>query len=113
VSSPRSYRYVLDAYRRTLLSQARDSPGLKALGDRLLPGMLISLGELRISGVDLIEAKTFNRKKGFHGEGLFFYEGLRSDNDRLATLLHSNLYGRRAIIPFLLRSRRGRPSAEG
>ena len=112
---PQVYRYGLDAYRQTLRSQSGDSLGLRALGEMLFPGILISLGKYRIPDSELIGAIELNRAMGFHGESLFFYEGLRRDGDRLARLLRSTVYARRAQLPFPLRSLRatpGRPSHE-
>jgi len=101
---PQVYRYDLADYRRTLLSQSGDSLGLPELGDKLFPGMLISLGEYLIADKDLLEEIRANRQAGFHGESLFFYEGLRRQDGRLARLLRSTVYERPARIPFPLRS---------
>ena len=53
----------------------------------MFPGILIKVGSYRISVDYLLEAIAYNRSVGINGEVLFFYEGLRENNDALAKAL--------------------------
>jgi uncharacterized lipoprotein YddW (UPF0748 family) len=89
----------------------RDFASYKQLVDRLvndqlnpvqlstvIPGILIKSGSYRISSQDLVQAIEYNRDRGLAGEVLFFYEGLRQDNDTLAKALRSHVYAQ--SVPF-------------
>ncbi|NEP42204.1 MAG: family 10 glycosylhydrolase, partial [Okeania sp. SIO2H7] len=84
----------------------RDFPSYKTLVDRLVklhsnsgklsivfPGILIKVGNYRIKEEDLLKAIFYNRKKNINGEILFFYEGLRENNNALAKALRKSAYG--------------------
>lgn len=88
----------------------RDFASYKSLVDRLVkqhlqkgqlpkifPGILIKVGGYRISEDYLLRAIAYNRQKGINGEVLFFYEGLRENNDALAKALRQNFYGNAAL----------------
>lgn len=83
----------------------RDFSSYKNLVDRLVklhlksgklpiifPGILIKVGAYRISEYDLLRAISYNRHKNINGEVLFFYEGLRDNNDALAKALRDGPY---------------------
>ncbi|MBD1833376.1 WG repeat-containing protein [Cyanobacteria bacterium FACHB-472] len=62
----------------------------------LMPGILLKVGSYRISPDYLLQAIAYNRSRGIPGEVLFFYEGLREDNDALAKALRSGPYAQPA-----------------
>jgi uncharacterized lipoprotein YddW (UPF0748 family) len=66
---------------------------------RIAPGILIKLGKYRIGAEDLLQAIACNRACHLPGEVLFFYEGLRQDNDELAKVLRSHAYAKPAAFP--------------
>ena len=89
----------------------RDFESYKQLVDRLvnnqfnatqlpcvLPGILIKVSSYRISPDHLLKAIQYNRDRSILGEVLFFYEGLREENDALAKVLRSGPYAR--SVPF-------------
>lgn len=128
--SPNVYRWGLDEYlqdsktwvNRELVDlihpqlYRRDFGSYKSLIDKLVteqftpeqlpklyPGILIKLGQYRISAEDLIQKIEYNRSVGIQGEILFFYEGLRDNDGALAKALREGPYGKSAsevsIIP--------------
>jgi Glycosyl hydrolase-like 10/WG containing repeat len=89
----------------------RDFEGYKQLVDRLvneqftpqqlpcvIPGILIKVSSYRITPELLLQSIQYNRDRGINGEVLFFYEGLREDNDALGKVLRSNAYAK--SVPF-------------
>ena len=68
--------------------------------DHFFAGMLISVGSYTITPTFLIQSLNANRQHGVNGEALFFYEGLRRDNDLLANTLVENHYAEPARIPY-------------
>jgi uncharacterized lipoprotein YddW (UPF0748 family) len=58
----------------------------------LAPGILLKIGSYRISPEVLLQKIQYNRDRGIKGEVLFFYEGLRENNDELAKALRSSAY---------------------
>ena len=58
----------------------------------MFPGILIKVGSYCISVDYLLEAIALNRSLGINGEVLFFYEGLRENNDALAKALRKYVY---------------------
>ncbi|MDY6802324.1 MAG: family 10 glycosylhydrolase [Cyanobacteriota bacterium] len=83
----------------------RDFPSYQKLVDRLVklhckngqlsqifPGILIKVGTYRITEADLLRAIAYNREMNINGEILFFYEGLRENNDALAKALRQASY---------------------
>ncbi len=63
------------------------------------PGILIKLGDYLIDTDYLLGAIHYNRASGFNGEVLFFYEGLRMQDDKLATALLKGPYRLVAPLP--------------
>lgn len=59
---------------------------------QVFPGILIKVGAYRISEYELLRAIAYNRKMNINGEILFFYEGLRHNNDALAKALRQGPY---------------------
>ncbi len=68
---------------------------------RLAPGILIKLGNYRISPEYLLQAIAYNRACGIPGEVFFFYEGLRENNNELASVLRTGPYQQAATFPSL------------
>jgi uncharacterized lipoprotein YddW (UPF0748 family) len=98
---PQVYRRDSARYRQTLERQRPDSIGLSPNAQpRLYPGVLIKVGEYRISSEHLLHAVRANRAEGYAGEVLFFYEGLREANDLLADTLRATVYRDRVPLPF-------------
>ena len=95
---PQVYRRDLPTYKRTIGYIANFEYKSKHI-PRLFPGMLIKVGNYRIPEDDLLEAISYNRKCGINGEVLFFYEGLREDNDALANALRSGPYAQASPLP--------------
>ena len=65
---------------------------------KLSPGVLIKVGSYRISADELLKSIDYNRHRGVKGEVLFFYEGLRENNDELAKALRRGPYATRARL---------------
>jgi hypothetical protein len=62
---------------------------------QLIPGILLNKkGTYRITPEYLSDAIKSNRCFGVQGEVLFFYEGLREDNDSLANILKTGVYSK-------------------
>ncbi|MEB3342873.1 family 10 glycosylhydrolase [Okeania sp.] len=59
---------------------------------KVFPGILIKVGSYRISEDYLLAAIAYNRFLGIQGEVLFFYEGLRENDDALAKVLRKYVY---------------------
>jgi uncharacterized lipoprotein YddW (UPF0748 family) len=98
---PQVYRRRLDRYRETLQQLHADSLGIRPRSTgRIYPGILIQVGDYRISPDSLIAMIHTNRRNGYNGEVHFFYEGLRAENDRLADTLRATVYSREAELPF-------------
>lgn len=58
----------------------------------LFPGVLMKVGDYRISPRTLIQILEYNRSCGLKGEVFFFYEGLREENNALTKVLKDSLY---------------------
>ena len=98
---PQVYRRNLNNYRETLASQQPDALGLDpATQDRVVPGVLMQVGDYRIAAEDLVAAVEMNREAGFRGEVFFFYEGLRANDGELARALINGPYAEPAALPF-------------
>ncbi|RMH56310.1 MAG: hypothetical protein D6685_13460 [Bacteroidetes bacterium] len=104
---PQVYRYEFDAYRRALLSQGADSLGLTpAQHAKVIPGVLMKVGDYRMTPTLLRQVVQFNRTLGYPGEVFFFYEGLRLNDDEVADSLRASAYRTPARLPdFLLEPR--------
>ncbi len=68
---------------------------------RLAPGILIKVGDYRISAELLLKKIEYNRSCGIYGEVLFFYEGLRQNKNELAKVLKNGPYANHADFPDL------------
>jgi uncharacterized lipoprotein YddW (UPF0748 family) len=68
---------------------------------KLAPGILIKLGNYRISPNYLLQIIEYHRQLGIAGEVCFFYEGLRENNNRLAKVLKNGPYAQSAEFPKL------------
>ena len=62
-------------------------------------GMLVKVGNYRITPEFLLQSLTANRSHNVNGEALFFYEGLREENDLIGTTLLENHYAEPARMP--------------
>ena len=63
-------------------------------------GMLVRVGDYVISPSMLLQCLDANRSHNVQGEALFFYEGLRANNDLIGTTLLENHYAEPASIPY-------------
>lgn len=73
---PQVYRYKLDAYEQTL--KAIESQIPQEMKYKIIPGMLTSLGDgYRANDATLRSMIELNRKYGYAGEVLFYYETIR------------------------------------
>lgn len=95
---PQVYRRDLGSYKRTISYMVNLEYKSHQI-PRLSPGVLIKVGNYRIPEDDLLAAIEHHRNCGISGEVLFFYEGLREDNDALAKALHSGPYSAAAKFP--------------
>jgi uncharacterized lipoprotein YddW (UPF0748 family) len=89
----RSYKCIVN---RLITEQFTD-----ATLPKLAPGILIKLGSYCIDPKYLVQAIECNRKRGIKGEVLFFYEGLRDNNQALAKVLRNGPYAQSASFPTL------------
>jgi uncharacterized lipoprotein YddW (UPF0748 family) len=90
---PQLYRRDLKSYQR-LVNQLTQHQCSREQLPRIAPGILIKLGKYRISPEYLLSAIDYNRACGLPGEVLFFYEGLRENDDALAKSLRSRYQGK-------------------
>lgn len=97
---PQVYRREVAEYKRFLATQRSDAAGWAS--DQVLgfyPGVLMKVGNYRMSADELKEVILTNRQRDIHGEVFFFYEGLREEDDALADVLKS-CYSESATLPF-------------
>jgi uncharacterized lipoprotein YddW (UPF0748 family) len=97
---PQVYRREVGEYKRFLATQRAEAAGWdarKVLG--FYPGVLMKVGDYRMTPAELKEVILTNRERGIKGEVFFFYEGLREENDALADVLKS-CYREPAELPF-------------
>ncbi len=98
---PQCYRYDMPAYQKVINAIHPDSLHIDpAQIDLIYPGILINVGDYRISWPFLEESIRYNRSMGFAGEVFFFYEGIRKNKDELAKNLLRTFYNKKAIRPF-------------
>ncbi|NEP07125.1 MAG: family 10 glycosylhydrolase [Okeania sp. SIO2G4] len=83
---PQLYRRDFASY-KSLVQQLVKQQFICNHLSKVFPGILIKVGSYRISVDYLLEAIAYNRSVGINGEVLFFYEGLRENNDALAKAL--------------------------
>ncbi|BAZ12743.1 hypothetical protein NIES4071_45760 [Calothrix sp. NIES-4071] len=96
IINPQIYRRDFNSYKSILDTTSQQFKGALP---RIAPGILIKLGSYIISPDLLIQTMEYNRSQGINGEVLFFYEGLRADNNRLAKVLKKHLYNKSATFP--------------
>lgn len=87
---PQLYRRNLNGY-KTLAKEVINQLTADQL-PKLSPGILMKVGNFRISANDLWKIIEYNRQLGIQGEVFFFYEGLRENNSELAKILQKNNY---------------------
>lgn len=88
---PQLYRRDFQSYKHLVDKLVTDQFTEQQL-PALAPGILIKSGSYRINPDYLLQAIAYNRFVGIQGEVLFFYEGLREDNDALAKALRNGPY---------------------
>ncbi len=64
------------------------------------PGILIQSGDWRIEPDELVKMIRHGRERGYGGEVLFHYAGLRADEGRLARALLAGPYADAARVPY-------------
>jgi uncharacterized lipoprotein YddW (UPF0748 family) len=79
---------------RDLINRLLSTQFTPAQQPLLAPGILLKVGPYRISPEILLQKIQYNRDRGIKGEVLFFYEGLRENNDELAKALQSGAYAK-------------------
>lgn len=97
---PQVYRREVAEYKDFLAKQRADEAGWDR--DEILgfyPGVLMKVGDYRMTPQALKEVILTNRRRGIEGEVFFFYEGLREHDDALADVLKS-CYREPAALPF-------------
>ena len=97
---PQVYRREIEAYEDFLATQRAEAAGWersKVLG--FYPGVLMKVGNYRMTPAELKEVILTNRERGIAGEVFFFYEGLRENDGALADVLKS-CYREPADLPF-------------
>lgn len=94
---PQFYRYNISDYQFEL--DRAWNQILPANRDKLFAGVLMNVGSYTISKEFLDQSLAANRAKGVKGEGYFFYEGLRRNNDELGDHLRENWYQEPATVP--------------
>ena len=90
---PQLYRRDFSSYKTVAQQLVRQQLTGSQLS-KVFPGILIKVGSYRISVDYLLEAIAYNRSLGINGEVLFFYEGLRENNDALAKALRKDVYSK-------------------
>ncbi|MGK7920190.1 MAG: glycoside hydrolase family 10 protein [Trichodesmium sp.] len=88
---PQLYRRDFASY-KTIVQQLVKQQFTSSQLSKVFPGILIKVGSYSISVDYLLEAIAYNRSLGINGEVLFFYEGLRENNDTLAKALRNSIY---------------------
>jgi len=104
---PQCYRRDLAGY-QTLVDGQHE---LVARNSRVsfAPGILIQSGAWTIEPRELVRMVEYNRDRGYAGEVLSHYAGLRADDGALARALLAGPYGEPARVPY--RSMHWRPKA--
>lgn len=97
---PQVYRYTHKEYGSALAGLSPDSTGYPRSFKYVYPGVLIKAGSYVVDADVLISTIEQNRTSGYGGEVLFFYEGLRTDSDKLANALSTTVYSTPAIVPW-------------
>ena len=94
---PQVYRYNYTDY----VYELNKSLGYVPLPKRpiFFSGMLIKVGSYRITPDFLLKSIAANRDRDVNGEALFFYEGLRDNNNLLGDTLKATYYAEKALLP--------------
>ena len=95
---PQLYTQGLDAY-KGFVDNVVDRFQQKNLS-KISPGILISSGNYQITPDTLWESIRHNRRSGIRGEILFFFEGLKANNQALANLLKSKNYANLVYLQY-------------
>ena len=101
---PQAYRRDFEGYRRLIDEMVTTFYPRESLW-KLSPGILIKVGQYRISAELMLEKIAYNRQVGVNGEVFFFYTGLRENENELGMALAEGPYAQR---PALLPHRHGR-----
>lgn len=88
---PQLYRRQFWRYKLGLDQMMQEQFNSQTLS-MLVPGVLIKSGSYQIRTEDLLRVIDYHRFLGIRGEVLFFYEGLRMNNDALAKALREGPY---------------------
>ncbi|MDK2971638.1 MAG: hypothetical protein PWP23_1393 [Candidatus Sumerlaeota bacterium] len=96
---PQAYRYELDAYRKIVDDLVANQFTDEQL-PLLSPGLLVKSGSYVIDPAMLLECIAYNRANGVQGEVHFFYEGLRKNDNAVATALLNGPYKQKAGLPY-------------
>ncbi|MGB3509434.1 MAG: family 10 glycosylhydrolase [Microcoleaceae cyanobacterium] len=94
---PQLYRRDFPSY-KTLVQQLVKQQFTCSQLNKLFPGILIKIGSYRITVDYLLSAIAYNRSVGINGEVLFFYEGLRENDNALGKALRNGPYANSANI---------------
>lgn len=95
---PQLYRRDLDEY-KALVDDLVDRFGQENLS-KISPGILIRSGDYQITPDILWQSIRHNRRSGIRGEVLFFFEGLNTNNQALATFLKNKNYANFIYLQF-------------
>ncbi|MFO8232110.1 MAG: family 10 glycosylhydrolase [Longimonas sp.] len=97
---PQVYRRDTTAYRETLEDQLPDAVDLpESDRARIYPGVLLQVGDYRMTPDEAVQVVRTNRDMNLHGEVFFFYEGLRANDDEVANALAETVYQQSASWP--------------
>lgn len=96
IINPQIYRRDINSYKTIIDTTTQQFKG--AL-QKMAPGILTKLGSYIISPDLLIQKIEYNRSSGINGEVLFYYEGLRANNNQLAKTLKKHFYHKSATFP--------------
>ncbi|MFZ5515600.1 MAG: family 10 glycosylhydrolase [Candidatus Zhuqueibacterota bacterium] len=94
---PQLYRYSISDYTAELNRSLSAIPSGKR--PIFFAGVLIKLGDYTISPEFLFASIQANRNRNVSGEALFFYEGLRANDDLLGDTLKATYYSAPALNP--------------
>ncbi|MBW4567133.1 MAG: family 10 glycosylhydrolase [Tolypothrix carrinoi HA7290-LM1] len=95
---PQLYTQGLDAY-KGFVDNVVDRFQQKNLS-KISPGILIRSGNYQITPDTLWESIRHNRRSGIRGEILFFFEGLKANNQALANFLKSKNYANLVYLQY-------------
>ncbi|MCX8011374.1 MAG: family 10 glycosylhydrolase [Ignavibacteria bacterium] len=95
---PQLYRYDLSSYQSLLNSSLNYVPVNKR--DIFFAGVLAKSGNWIIEPSMLLNILNYNRTKNVKGESFFFYEALRSNNNKNGDTLKATFYNQPALLPY-------------